>query len=148
MQRLGEGAERGRTYRRRPGAYAVLVRDGRVLLTHQAAPVPEVQLPGGGIDPGEGAVEALHREVLEETGWRIAGARRIGVYRRFTYMPDYDLWAEKLCQVWVARPVRRMGLPTEAGHTAFWAKPEAALEMLAVGGERAFWQGMLRRAIG
>lgn len=39
-------------YRLRPGAYAVLIRDGQALLTFQHQPEPEFQLPGGGIDPG------------------------------------------------------------------------------------------------
>ena len=43
-----------------------------ILATHQAEPVPEFQLPGGGIDRGEHPIAALHREVYEETGWKIA----------------------------------------------------------------------------
>lgn len=54
-------------------------------------------------------LRALHREVYEETGWTITGARRIGAYRRFTYMPEYDKWAEKLCTIYLARPARRLG---------------------------------------
>ena len=63
---------------------------------------------------------ALHREVREETGWSIGALRWIGTYRRFVYMPDYDLFAEKLCGVWLARAGLRRGAPTEAGHSAHW----------------------------
>ena len=143
MRRWGEAVERGRRYAHRPGAYAILWREGEVLLTFQAEPRPEVQLPGGGIDPGESAVRALHREVREETGWSIAAARRLGAYRRFAFMPDYGIWAEKVCQVWVARPVRRLGPPSESGHAAFWASPRAALGLLANEGERDFLARML-----
>lgn len=136
MRRFGERVVRDQTYRRRPGAYAVLLRDGAVLLTHQAAPVPEYQLPGGGIDPGEGPLQALHREAFEETGWSIAAPRRIGVYKRFAYMPDYDLWAEKICYLYTARPVLRRGPPTEPGHRAVWAEPAAAAELLTNEGDR------------
>lgn len=138
MRRFGEAVVRGQTYRLRPGAYAVLVRDGQVLVTHQSEPRPEYQLPGGGIDPGEGPINALHREVFEETGWRIAEARRIGAYRRFTYMPEYDRWAEKICQIYLARPVLRLGPPSELGHEAIWATPRAALDLLANEGDRYF----------
>ncbi len=138
IRRLGEAVKSGQVYRRRAGAYAVLVRDGAVLVTHQAAPVPEYQLPGGGIDPGENPIAALHREVFEETGWSIGGPRRIGAYRRFTYMPEYDRWAEKLCTIYVARPILRRGPPSEAGHTAVWMEPEAALAQLAGEGDRKF----------
>ena len=144
MRRWGEAVERGRRYAHRPGAYAILWREGELLLTFQAEPRPEVQLPGGGIDAGESAIRALHREVREETGWSIAGARRLGAYRRFAFMPDYGIWAEKVCQVWIARPVRRLGPPTEAGHEAFWASPEAALGLLASAAERDFLARVLR----
>ncbi len=144
MRRWGEAVVRGRRYRRRPGVYAILWRDGELLLTLQADPAPEVQLPGGGVDPGESPLRALHREVMEETGWRIGGARRIGAYRRFAFMPEYELWAEKLCEVWLARPVRRHGEPSEAGHMAFWAAPAAALDLLANEGERDFLRRVLK----
>lgn len=72
-----------RNYRLRPGAYAVLIRGDQALLTFQHAPEPEYQLPGGGIDPGESPLAALHREVREETGWTIGQPRWLGAYRRF-----------------------------------------------------------------
>jgi len=137
MRRYGETRKSEIAYTRRPGAYAILPRDGRLLLTHQAEPIPETQLPGGGIDPGEAAGPALAREVIEETGWRIGRPRRLGVYKRFTYMPDYDLWAEKICTIYVARPVRRLGPPSEEGHTAMWLTPEETVEVLGSDGDRA-----------
>ncbi|WP_172297882.1 NUDIX hydrolase [Pseudoruegeria sp. HB172150] len=143
IRRYGEAVKPGVTYRRRPGVYALLPRDGGLLVTHQQEPQPEFQLPGGGIDPGESPVAALHREVFEETGWRIASPRRVGAYRRFTYMPEYDLWAEKVCHIYVAHPVRRHGPPTEPGHTAFWMDVVTATELLASEGDRAFAEMLL-----
>ena len=104
----------------------------------------EVQLPGGGIDAGEHPVAALHREVFEETGWSIAAPRRLGAFRRFTYMPEYDLWAEKLCTIYLALPVRRHGPPSEPGHTALWLSPEAALGMLYNDGDADFLARAMR----
>jgi 8-oxo-dGTP diphosphatase len=97
-----------------------------------------VQLPGGGIDPGEHPLNALHREVFEETGWRIAAPRKLGAFRRFTYMPDYDMWAEKLCHIYLARPVRPHGPPTEPGHMALWLSVEEALAELYNDGDADF----------
>lgn len=144
IRRHGEAFKAGQKYRRRPGVYAVILQRGSLLATHQAEPVPEFQLPGGGIDRGEHPIAALHREVFEETGWRIAVTRRIGAFRRFTYMPEYDLWAEKLCTVYLCRPVRRLGPPSEAGHTAVWLPVEEALTRLGNAGDRA----MLARFLG
>jgi 8-oxo-dGTP diphosphatase len=143
IRRYGEAADPARRYRMRPGVYAILPRGGDLLLTFQAEPLPEIQLPGGGIDKGEDPVRALHREVYEETGWHIAAPRRLGAYRRFTYMPEYDLWAEKLCHIYIARPVLRMGPPVEAGHTALWASAAEAVALVANAGERDFLQRLL-----
>ena len=137
-RRFGEAPRPGIRYRLRPGVYAVLPRDGRVLVTHQDAPLPELQLPGGGIDPGESPLRALHREVWEETGWLIARPCRIGAFRRFTYMPEYDLWAEKLCTIYRARPARQLGPPSEPGHSAIWMSVGEAAEVLANSGDRHF----------
>ncbi len=137
IRRFGESVKAGQHYRPRPGVYAVLMLGSDVLVTHQAEPNPEFQLPGGGIDPGEHPVAALHREVIEETGWRRGTPRRSGTFRRFTYMPEYDKWAEKLCTVYLARPVLRHGPPTEAGHTAVWMSAEQAMRLLANDGDRA-----------
>ncbi|SIO49283.1 8-oxo-dGTP diphosphatase [Rhodovulum sp. ES.010] len=138
IRRFGEPVRADRTYRLRPGAYAVLARGRSLLITHQDEPVPEYQLPGGGIDAGESPLTALHREVFEETGWRIDVTRRLGAFRRFTYMPEYDLWAEKLCRIYLARPVRAHGAPTEAGHTALWMPAEEAVARLGNAGDRHF----------
>lgn len=137
IRRYGEAVRDGQRYGRRPGVYAILPLGGALLCTHQAAPRPEFQLPGGGIDPGEHPIAALHREVFEETGWIIAAPRRIGAFRRFTYMPEYDRWAEKLCAIYVARPVRRLGPPSEPGHLAVWLPVSRALANLGNAGDRA-----------
>jgi ADP-ribose pyrophosphatase len=144
IRRFGSPPETGRRYRQRTGAYALLPREGALLLTLQDDPGPELQLPGGGVDPGESPVVALHREVLEETGWKIAAPRRLGAFRRYTYMPEYDLHAEKLCLVYLARPVRRLGPPAEPGHSEVWMPAEAAAGLLGNAGDRHFAERLLR----
>ncbi len=143
IRRYGEAIRSGQKYRRRPGVYAVLLDGQAVLLTHQAEPIPEYQLPGGGIDAGEAPIAALHREVMEETGWHIGAVRHLGTYRRFTYMPEYDRWAEKICTIFTARPTLRICPPTEAGHTAVWANRDQALHLITNQGDRA----LLMRAL-
>lgn len=145
IRRFGEAFVRGQTYRPRPGVYAVLLDGSDLLATFQHAPRPELQLPGGGIDPGEHPVAALHREVFEETGWRISPPRRVGTFRRFCYMPEYDRWAEKICTIYVARPTLRIGPPGEAGHEAIWMPAKTALTRLANAGDRAMLARVLRQ---
>lgn len=138
IRRFGDVPEPGRTYKRRVGAYAILPLGRDLLLTCQFGPNPDLQLPGGGIDPGESPISALHREVFEETGWHIAAPRRIGAFRRFAYMPEYELWAEKICLIYQARPVRRLGPPTEVDHEALWMDAAQAAGVLGNPGDRHF----------
>ena len=144
MRRYGPPPRLDRSYTLRPGAYGVLMRAGRVLMTRQEAPAREIQLPGGGIDPGETPLRALHREVFEETGWHIARPRRLGAFRRFVYMPEYGIHAEKICHVFAARPTLRLGPPVEPGHSAVWMTPDAALRRLSNRGDAA----LLARYVG
>jgi 8-oxo-dGTP diphosphatase len=131
IRRHGDPPARGARYILRPGVYAVLRRGDSVLLTVQDGPEPEVQLPGGGVDPGEQPLHALHREVFEETGWRIARPRRLGAFRRFVWMPEYDMLAEKICTVYAACPVHALGRPTDPMHAAVWAPVATARGMVA-----------------
>lgn len=138
IRRVGQPPRPDRSYRLRHGVYAILPLNGQLLVTLQHAPRPELQLPGGGIDPGESPLRALYREVMEETGWTIAAPRRMGAFRRFVYMPEYDMWAEKLCTIYVARPVRAISAPTEEGHTSIIVDPNVAKFELGNEGDRMF----------
>lgn len=63
------------------GCGAAVVRDGRILLLRRLRP-PEAgtwSLPGGKIDAGEPWQAAVHREVTEELGIRLTGARLLCV---------------------------------------------------------------------
>ena len=97
-----------------------------------------------GIDPGEATIPALHREILEETGWRAGRLTRLGAFRRFTFMPEYDLWAEKICHVYLGRPSLQTGRPLEVGHSAIWTNPQLAVEMVGNEGDRLFLKKLFR----
>ena len=146
MKRIGETWLKGKPYRDRQGAYAIILgADGHLLLVDERG---ELQLPGGGIDPGESPVQALHREIMEETGWRIAEPRRLGAFQRFVYMPDYGYWARKSQAIYTARAVRRIGPPTEGWHQPVWMAPGDAARRLDVEGDRemvalAIYQGLI-----
>jgi len=144
MRRFGSPPNPKITYRHRPGAYAIITRGRYILLTHQDIGYEEVQLPGGGIDPGEGPLTALHREAYEETGWKIAPVRRLGAYRIFVYMPEYNRQAEKICHIYHCHAVRQLSEPIEPGHRAIWADYHTALEIIEVEGDRYFLEAFLR----
>ncbi len=142
-RRYGDRVDPAMRYVKRPGVYAILMRGSEILLTYQAGIHHEFQLPGGGVDPGEHPLPALHREVFEETGWGITSVRRIGFYRRFTFMPEYDLWAEKRCTIFAARPTRSLGPPSDEEHDAIWVSARLAPELLASPGDAAMLNDFL-----
>ncbi|WP_308917667.1 NUDIX domain-containing protein [Jannaschia sp. LMIT008] len=144
IRRHGARPRPGLRHAMRPGAYAILIRDGRILLTGQdTASGLDVQLPGGGIDPGESPRPALLREVMEETGHGAAPIRHLATYRRFVWMPDYAIHAEKVCHVFLGRPGPRRGPPTEPGHRAIWADPGDAVGLLWSDGDAAVLRSYL-----
>ncbi len=49
------------------GVRAMLLKDDAVMLVKHSY-VPGLYLPGGGVDVGESVIDAVHREVREETG--------------------------------------------------------------------------------
>jgi ADP-ribose pyrophosphatase YjhB (NUDIX family) len=82
-----------------PGAQAVLVRDGRVLLGRRRdEPSAGLwDLPGGFLEEGEDALAALRREVLEETGLTIRPDEFLGAWNE-------RYWNRTvLCLTWLAR---------------------------------------------
>ena len=75
-------------YDTRLGAYAVIERDGHVLLALWNEPsVPTWTLPGGGVELHETVEEAVVREVREETGYDVELGALLGV-DTFVMAPD------------------------------------------------------------
>lgn len=138
MRRFGEPVRRNIRYKARPGVYTIIREGSDLLVTEQSSPRYEIQLPGGGIDPGESPVPALHRECLEETGWRIRVLRKLGVFQRFTFMPEYGIWAQKICHIYLSAPTLQVAAPTEPAHRAIWMPIEVAADLLGNTGDRHF----------
>ncbi len=64
----------------RPGVSAVIFDAGGRVLLQRRTDNERWGLPGGAVEFGESVLEALHREVMEETGLTIAVERLVGVY--------------------------------------------------------------------
>jgi len=75
--RMPDGSEHGREYIVHPGAAAMLplLPDGQVIVVRQfryALRDVFVEVPAGKLDPGETALAAARRELVEETGYSAA----------------------------------------------------------------------------
>ncbi|TRD20585.1 NUDIX domain-containing protein [Palleronia caenipelagi] len=145
IRRFGPAPRDAASYLRRPGAYALILHRGRVMLTRQDDPDSEWQLPGGGIDPGESPLAALHREVLEETGWRVRVTGHVLTFRRFARIEIYDMDAEKICHVFAARPAYRLGPPSEPNHLTRWLPVPKALRIMSNPGDAAALRQVWRK---
>ncbi len=136
MRRFGENVKKSIKYKTRIGVYGIIFVGDEILLTYQNN--DEIQLPGGGVDTGEHKTHALAREVREETGWKIDPVKYIGAYQRFVFMPEYDLWAHKICHICYCRGIYPLSKPIERDHVPILTKPYIALSLLRNSGDKKF----------
>ena len=127
-----------RSYPERPylAASAAIVRDGKVLVVRRARPPANglFTLPGGVVETGETLVEAVAREVREETGMTIEPVALAGfreaivrdaqsrVERHFIILCFASRWRagepilnEELSEARWLEPAELGGLPTTPG---------------------------------
>jgi 8-oxo-dGTP diphosphatase len=127
-----------RSYPERPylAASAAIVRDGKVLVVRRARPPANglFTLPGGVVETGETLVEAVAREVREETGMTIEPVALAGfreailrdaqsrVERHFIILCFASRWRagepilnEELSEARWLEPAELAGLPTTPG---------------------------------
>ena len=137
---FGERVNSKKKYKRRVGAYGIIFYKTFLLLTEQitSANNIEVQLPGGGSDKNESLIHALYREVLEETGWGIKVLKKEGVFQRFTYMPEYNIWAHKVCHIYRCAATSQKTKQLEKNHRFIILNKKKALEALTDKGFKYF----------
>ena len=92
----------------RVGAYAVVERDGAVLLARWiGSQPPRWTLPGGGLDHGEDPRDGAVREVEEETGYRVELRQLLTVesFQAVVDRPDGPVDHHAICIVYTAQVV-------------------------------------------
>lgn len=120
----------------RPSARAIIIKDGKVLLVYSKK-YDYYKFPGGGIEKGENHSEALRREVLEETGFRVdeASIREFGCVPRIqkdSYDPDAifeQINYYYFCEIAGERTsVKLDEYERDEGFTALWMEPFKACQ--------------------
>lgn len=131
--RLPDGRETEREIVRHPEVIAVLPRlpDGRLVLVRQfrkAADRVLLEVPAGGIDGDETPEQAVRREMIEETGYRVGALRHLA---SFYTSPGFTTELMHLYEATDLLP----GTPTEETDTIEVAllTPAEALAQLAPG---------------
>ena len=144
MKLFGEKVNHKIRYQRRVGAYGIILHQKKLLLTEQITTDKgiEIQLPGGGWNDNESPIRALYREVLEETGWGIKILKKEGVFQRFTYMPEYKIWAHKICHIYRCSATIRKTEELEKNHRFVIMNKKKALETVVDTGFKYFIQNI------
>lgn len=129
---FGERAE-GICYTMRPGGFGVITQsDKRVAVDVTPA---GMYLPGGGQEPGESAVAALHREVREACGLTVQILSPIGVADELVFVEqEYQHFCTR-CSFYAAIVVA-ISPVAETDHRLAWLEPNQAIEQLSHASQR------------
>ena len=73
----------------RPSVYAVIIKDNQILMLHNRTS-QKYFFPGGGIEIGETILDAIDREVAEETGLKIKVGKLLHFKEQFFYYDPND----------------------------------------------------------
>jgi len=122
--------EAGRDYPDRPAAFALVAHQGRIACVRVELGGGRVRLdlPGGGIDPGETAVRAAARECAEEAGLKVKveGEPLVGADH---YFINDEGRANNTRGVFFRAELIAVepGLKSEPDHSLVWLTPHEAL---------------------
>ncbi len=129
------------------GARAVIVRDGEILLLYLQKQDRYV-LPGGGVKKDEEPLEALQREVREETGYEVENAEKTLLLKE--YFPD-SIWSHHMFKAHLANaPQGRQQLTPEErslGVEVVFLPLEEALRRLSEETDDVFTANIHRREL-
>ena len=109
-------------YRKRPGAYAIIVNKDNDKIGIVTDGEDYFYL-GGGIENGETKLEALKREMIEEAGYSIKNIREFEEVGSHIFAEDKG-YLEIIASVYIAEFDKKIAEPIEKDHKILWVTPE------------------------
>lgn len=109
-------------YRKRPGAYAIIVNKDNDKIGIVTDGEDYFYL-GGGIENGETKLEALKREMIEEAGYSIKNIREFEEVGSHIFAKDKG-YLEIIASVYIAEFDKKIAEPIEKDHKVLWVTPE------------------------
>jgi 8-oxo-dGTP diphosphatase len=116
----------------RDSAFAIILQSRQILLV-KARDKDTWQLPGGRIESGETPVQAVVREVLEETGLRVTVGRLTGRYVREN---------GSVARVYAARARGKLSGASEEIEAQRWVPLREARDMVGASTRRRLVEGI------
>jgi 8-oxo-dGTP diphosphatase len=122
----------GLVYADRPAAFGIAVRAGMIALVQVEKPghAPWLDLPGGALDPGEDASQAVTREFGEETGLRVVAGEAYARADQYFVNTDGQAYDNRGTFFEVEVIAEAPELKIEDDHTLVWLPAEAAVVRL------------------
>lgn len=143
--------EPGRTYRDRPAAFGIVQRgrDIAIVRVEKRGHRAWFDLPGGALDPGEAAEQAVVREFGEEAGLCVSVGQAFAQANQFFVNTDDEAFNNQATFFVLAEVAEDPTLKIEDDHALVWMAPEAAVVELrheAHAWAVAAWLRLRRRA--
>lgn len=109
-------------YKKRPGAYAIIIRkeDNKIGIVTDGH---DYFYLGGGIEDGETKIEALNRELIEESGYTIKNVKKFDEVGSYIYAEGKG-YLEVLAYVYIAEFDTKVTEPIEKDHEVLWINPK------------------------